>query len=94
MYGISLLKTRREVQNIDETVIYFITRREKFITDLGWATVYGIHIYRYIGEALCDKYEIEDYTAKFDSARQLLHALSNNGVKPNQASYVVEDHLL
>lgn len=94
MYGISLLKSVVKAQNVEESIVYFLTRREKFISDFGWTTVYGIHIYRYLGNTLIDSFEAKDYSSKFDSARQLMKTLCDNVIKPNQAPYVVEDHLL
>lgn len=94
MYGTRLLKNVNKTQNIDETILYLIVRREKFTVDFGWTTVYGIHVQRYAAGSLIDSCKIEDYSSKQDSARQLLEKLRRNKVKPAQVAYVVEDHLL
>lgn len=94
MYGTRLLKNVSKVQNIDETVIYLLVCRERFISDLGWTTVYGINVYRYLGDRLCESCEIEDYSSNFDFSWRLLQNLWHGGIKPEQARYVVEDHLL
>lgn len=93
MYGTRLLKSISITQNIEETVLYFLTCQDEFITDYGRTPTYGIHIHRYLGDILCDSCEIKDYSTKFDATWELLQKLWRNGVKPAQTLYVVEDHL-
>ncbi len=94
MYGNKLLKQISSIQNVEETVLYFLTQDEAYIVDCGWVTTYCISIHRYLSDTLTDSYVISDFSTKFDVTWSLMQKLWRNSVKPSQAEEIIHDHLV